>query len=336
MKLKQRKQSRKSETEKLNQKREKMKYLLKRIGFMVITVFAVCALTFFLMNVIPGGTAELILKHTFVGLEESATAEQISQISSRYDLDDPLYIQFFRWVKAAVSGEGIGVSYVYKKPVLYLLALRLPATIELAGASMAIAILVGISLGIYSALRENQISDQILRIATLFGVSMPSFWIALLLIIIFSLKLKLIPVAEYGGLENLILPATALSLHSMAAIMRVTRTSMLETLGQEYIRFAKAKGLSIRKIISRHAFKNAMLPVVTVIGFQMGNLLGGTIVIEQIFAWPGIGSLLVNSIYARDLPVIQGCVLAIVIMFLLVNFLVDMFYTYLDPRIRYS
>ncbi len=303
---------------------------------MALTLFAACALTFFLMNVIPGGTAELIIKHTFVGLEESATEEQINQISSRYNLDDPLYLQFFRWVKEAVLRGDIGTSYVFKKPVLYLLALRLPATIQLAGASMLLSVLVGVSLGIYSALRENRISDHILRVATLFGVSMPGFWVALILILIFSLKLKLVPVAGYGNLENLLLPAAALSLHSVAAVMRVTRTSMLETLGQEYIRFAKAKGLPVWKIISRHALKNAMLPVITVIGFQMGSLLGGTVVIEKIFAWPGIGSLLVDSISARDLPMVQGCVLAIVTMFLLVHFFVDMLYTRLDPRIRYG
>lgn len=313
-----------------------MKYFLKRAGFMVITLFAVCALTFFLMNVIPGGTAELIIKHTFVGLEESVTEEQLNQISSRYNLDDPLYLQFFRWIREALVRGDIGTSYVFKKPVFYLLALRLPATIQLAGVSMVIAMLAGVSLGVYSALQENKISDHILRIATLFGVSMPGFWVALILILIFSLKLKFVPVSGYGNLENLLLPATALSLHSVAAIMRVTRTSMLETLGQEYIRFAKAKGLPIWRIISRHALKNAMLPVITVIGFQMGSLLGGAVVIEKIFAWPGIGSLLVDSISARDLPMVQGCVLSIVTMFLVVNFLVDMLYTLLDPRIRYG
>ncbi|AKB45569.1 ABC transporter permease [Methanosarcina vacuolata] len=313
-----------------------MKYFIKRAGFMALTLFAVCALTFFLMNVIPGGTANLVLKHTFVGLEESVTEEQLNQISDRYDLDDPLYLQFFRWIKEAVFKGDIGTSYVFKKPVLYLLALRLPATIQLALVSMLIAILAGVSLGIYSALRENKISDHILRIVTLFGVSMPGFWVALLLILIFSLKLKLVPVTGYGSLENLFLPAAALSLHSIAAVMRVTRTSMLETLGQEYIRFAKAKGLPLWKIVSRHALKNAMLPVITVIGFQMGSLLGGAVVIEKIFAWPGIGSLLVDSISARDLPVVQGCVLAIVTMFLFVHFLVDMLYTHLDPRIRYG
>ncbi|AKB34881.1 Oligopeptide transport system permease protein OppB [Methanosarcina siciliae C2J] len=313
-----------------------MKYFLKRAGFMALTLFAACTLTFFLMNVIPGGTAELIIKHTFVGLEESVTEEQIQQISSRYDLDDPLYLQFFRWIKEAVLRGDIGTSYVFKKPVLYLLALRLPATIELAGASMALSVLVGLNLGIYSALRENRISDHVLRIATLFGVSMPGFWVALILILVFSLKLKLVPVSGYGSLENLLLPAAALSLHSVAAVMRVTRTSMLETLGQEYIRFAKAKGLPVWRVISLHALKNAMLPVITVIGFQMGSLLGGTVVIEKIFAWPGIGSLLVDSISARDLPMVQGCVLAIVTMFLLVHFFVDMLYTHLDPRIRYG
>jgi peptide/nickel transport system permease protein len=313
-----------------------MKYFIKRVGFMALTIFAVCALTFFLMNVIPGGTAKLVLKHTFVGLEESVTDEQLNQISDKYDLDAPLYLQFFRWIKEAVLRGDIGTSYVFKKPVLYLLALRLPATIQLAVMSMLIAILAGVSMGIYSAIRENKISDHILRIVTLFGVSMPGFWVALLLILIFSLRLKLVPVTGYGSLENLLLPAAALSLHSVAAVMRVTRTSMLETLGQEYIRFAKAKGLPLWKIVSRHALKNAMLPVITVIGFQMGSLLGGAVVIEKIFAWPGIGSLLVDSISARDLPVVQGCVLAIVMMFLFVHFLVDMLYTHLDPRIRYG
>ena len=313
-----------------------MNYFLKRMGFMVITIFAVCALTFFLMNLIPGSTAELIIKHTVVGIEDSVTKEQLEQISSRYNLNDPLYLQFYSWVKKAILTGDIGTSYVFKKPVLYLLALRLPATIQLAGASMALAAVAGISLGIYSALRENRISDHILRVATLFGVSMPGFWVALILILIFSLKLKLVPVSGYGNLENLFLPAAALSLHSIAAVMRITRTCMLETLGQEYIMFAKSKGLPMWKIISRHALKNAMLPIVTVIGFQMGSLLGGAVVIEKIFAWPGIGSLLVDSISARDLPMVQGCVLAIVTMFLVVNFIVDILYTHLDPRIRYG
>lgn len=311
------------------------RYVLKRMAFVLITLFAVIALTFFLMNVIPGGTSELILKHTFIGLEESATEEQLAQISDRYNLNAPLYIQFIEWIKSGFLEGDLGTSFVYHKPVLHLLMLRLPATIILALSSMTIAVVGGVSLGIYAALRENRFADHLLRFLTLFGVSMPGFWIGLILILLFSVCLKLVPVAGYGSIENLILPALALSIHSLASIMRVTRTSMLETLGEDYIKFATAKGLPVNKIISRHALKNSMLPVVTVLGFQMGAMLGGSVVIEKVFAWPGIGSLLVDSIFARDLPVVQACIIVIVFMFLVVNFMVDLIYVYLDPRIKY-
>jgi peptide/nickel transport system permease protein len=312
------------------------KYIFKRIVFMLITVFAVFAMTFFLMNVIPGGTSEMILKHTFIGLEESATDEQIAQISDRYNLNEPLYIQFIEWIKGGLLEGDLGTSFVYHKPVLHLLRLRLPATLILTFSSMLIASVAGISLGIYAALKENRFADHLLRVLTLFGVSMPGFWVGLLLILIVSVYLKLVPVAEYGTLRNLILPSLALSIHPLASIMRVTRTSMLETLGEDYIRFATAKGLPVSRIVSRHALKNALLPVITVLGFQMGSMLGGSVVIEQVFAWPGIGSLLVNSIFARDIPVVQACIIVIVLLFLVVNFIVDLVYIYLDPRIRYG
>lgn len=312
------------------------KYLIKRIAFMSLTLFGVCALTFFLMNFIPGSTAEMVLKYTVVGLEESATPEQIAELSSRYNLNDPLYAQFFNWLGNTLTRGNMGMSYLYHESVTHLIAIHLLPTIELAVASMLIAIVLGLPLGIYAAIRENRLADAILRIATILGASMPGFWVGLILILVFAVTLKLVPVAGYGRIENLVLPAVALSLHSMAAVVRVTRSSMLETLGNEYIRFAVAKGLPLRQIITTHALKNAMLPVVTVLGFQLGHLLGGTMVIENIFAWPGIGNLLVNSISSRDLPLVQGCVLTIVAMFLLVNFSVDLIYTYLDPRIRYG
>jgi peptide/nickel transport system permease protein len=293
-------------------------------------------LTFMLMNVIPGSTAELMVKHAFVGLEQGVTAEELSAISERYNLNDPLYLQFFNWMKAGLLEGDLGTSYIYNRPVLHLLQLRFPATAMLAVSSMVISIICGVSLGIYSALKENKFTDHLLRFISLFGVSMPGFWVGLLLMLLFSVKLKMIPVAEYGGIENLLLPALALSVHSTTSIMRVMRTSMLETLGQDYIRFATAKGLPLNVIITRHALKNALLPVITVLGFQTGYLLGGSVIIEQVFSWPGIGSLLVNSISARDLPVVQGCIILIVVIFLLVNFLVDILYTYLDPRIRYG
>jgi peptide/nickel transport system permease protein len=278
----------------------------------------------------------MILKHTFIGLEESATQEQMMQVSERYNLNDPLYIQFIDWLKRGIFEADLGMSFVYHKPVLDLLLLRLPATIILALSSMSIAVVGGVSLGIYAALKENKTADHLLRFLTLFGVSMPGFWVGLILILIFSVYLKMVPVAGYGSIENLLLPAFALSIHSLASIMRITRTSMLETLGQDYIKFATAKGLPVNRIINRHALKNAMLPVVTVLGFQMGAMLGGSVIIETVFAWPGIGSLLVNSIFARDLYVVQACIIVIVFLFLIVNFIVDLVYMYLDPRIRYG
>lgn len=310
-------------------------YLLKRLTFMGLTILAVCALTFFLMNIIPGGTAELILKHTVLELEEIPSDEQIAEISSQYNLHDPLYIQFGRWLASALKGD-LGSSYIQKKPVSYLLFLRLPATILLAFTAMAIAILVGVPLGIFCAVRENRFADYLLRIVTLIGVSMPGFWLALLLILFFSVDLKLFPVAGYGGLKYLFLPAMALSSHAMALTLRMVRTGMLEVMGQPYIAFAVSKGLPPRYVITRHALKNAMLPAITVLGISLGHMLGGAVVIESIFAWPGVGSLLVDAISARDVPLVQGCVLAIVGVFVAINLLVDLTYTYLDPRIRYG
>ena len=312
-----------------------MGYLLKRLAFMGVTVLAVCALTFFLMNIIPGGTAELILKHTVLELEEIPTDEQIAEISSRYNLHDPLYIQFGNWLAGALQGD-LGSSYIQKKPVSYLLLLRLPATIQLAFAAMSIAVLIGVPLGIFCAIRENEFTDYILRIVILMGVSMPGFWLALILILFFSVNLKLFPVAGYGELRYLVLPAVALSAHSLALTLRMVRTGMLEVMSQPYIAFAISKGLSPRHVIARHALKNALLPAITVLALSLGHMLGGAVVIESIFAWPGVGSLLVDAISGRDIPLVQGCVLTIVGVFVTINLLVDLTYTYLDPRIRYG
>lgn len=291
-------------------------------------------MTFGLMNIIPGGTAELILKHTFLELEEIPTDEQIAEISSRYNLHDPLYIQFSRWMGNALHGD-LGTSYILKRPVTYLILLRLPATMMLALAAMSIAVLIGVPLGVLCALKENKLADYILRIATLIGVSMPGFWLALLLILVFSVTLKLFPVAGYGNISYLVLPAVALSAHTTAITLRMVRTGMLEVMNQPYIVFAMSKGLPTRYIVTKHAMRNALLPVITVLGLHLGHMLGGAVVIETIFAWPGVGSLLVNSIMARDVPVVQGCVLTIVGVFVIINLLVDLLYTYIDPRIKY-
>jgi peptide/nickel transport system permease protein len=315
--------------------KQMLSYLFKRIAFMCGTVLAVSALTFFLMNIIPGGTAELILKHTVLEMEEIPTDEQIAEIASRYNLHDPLYVQFGHWLTSALQGD-LGSSYIQNKPVFYLILLRLPATILLALAAMSITILIGVPLGILCAVKENKSTDYILRIVTLMGVSMPGFWLALILILFFSVNLKLFPVAGYGELKYLILPAVALSAHSLALTLRMVRTGMLEVMGQPYIAFAISKGLPPRYVIVRHALKNALLPAITVLGMSLGYMLGGAVIIERIFAWPGVGSLLVDAISGRDVPLVQGCVLSIVVVFVTINLLVDLTYTYLDPRIRYG
>lgn len=312
-----------------------LRYLAKRLAFMGVTVLAVCALTFFLMNIIPGGTAELILKHTVLEIEDIPTDEQIAEISSKYNLHDPLYVQFGYWLANAFEGD-LGSSYIQKKPVSYLLLLRLPATILLAFSAMSIAIVFGVPLGIFCAVKENKLTDYILRIVTLIGVSMPGFWLALLLILLFSVNLKLFPVAGYGELKYLVLPAVALSAHSLALTLRMVRTGMLEVMSQPYIAYAVSKGLPPGYVIFRHALKNALLPAITVLGMSLGHMLGGAVVIESIFAWPGVGSLLVDAISGRDIPLVLGCVLTIVGVFVTINLLVDLAYTYLDPRIRYG
>ena len=312
-----------------------LRYLSKRLAYMAVTVLAVCALTFFLMNIIPGGTAELILKHTILEMEEIPTDEQIAEISSQYNLHDPLYVQFGRWLASALQGD-LGDSYIQKKSVSYLLLLRLPATIQLAFTAMSIAILIGVPLGILCAVRENRFTDYLLRIVTLIGVSMPGFWLALLLILFFAVNLKLFPVAGYGETKYLVLPAVALSAHALALTLRMVRTGMLEVMGQPYIAFAVSKGLTLRYVVLRHALKNALLPTITVLGMSLGHMLGGAMVIESIFSWPGVGSLLVDAISGRDIPLVQGCVLTIVGVFVTINLLVDLTYTYLDPRIRYG
>ena len=312
-----------------------LRYLSKRLAYMAVTVLAVCALTFFLMNIIPGGTAELILKHTILEMEEIPTDEQIAEISSQYNLHDPLYVQFGRWLASALQGD-LGDSYIQKKSISYLLCLRLPATIQLAFTAMSIAVLIGVPLGILCAVRENRFTDYLLRIVTLIGVSMPGFWLALLLILFFAVNLKLFPVAGYGETKYLVLPAVALSAHALALTLRMVRTGMLEVMGQPYIAFAVSKGLTLRYVVLRHALKNALLPTITVLGMSLGHMLGGAMVIESIFSWPGVGSLLVDAISGRDIPLVQGCVLTIVGVFVTINLLVDLTYTYLDPRIRYG
>src|SRR5437879_4274934 len=233
----------------------------------------------------------------------------------------------------AVHGD-FGVSLRQQQPTFSLVGERLPATLQLAGAAMAIAVGVGVPLGVAAATRRGSIWDNVLMLGGLVGQSLPVFWLGLLMIMVFAVGLGWFPVAGTGGPQHLVLPGLTLGLFSTAYIARMTRGSMLEVLGREYVRTAHAKGLGVRNVVVKHALRNALIPLVTVIGLQFGALLGGAVITETIFAWPGVGRLTIQAIQTKDLPLVQACVLLLASIFVLANLVVDILYAYLDPRIR--
>lgn len=311
-------------------------YIAKRTAIAVFVVFATSALTFFFLSLIPGETAVTIIQRIFVrDVTYIPSHAEIEATKHMFQLGNPLWMQYLHWLSNAFHGD-FGTSFYSGRAVLSEILVRLPATIELAIAATVLSLLVAIPLGVISAARQNSKTDYSSMALATFFIAMPNFWLGLILILIFSLHLDLLPVAGYGGLEHLILPTITLGAGMMAVTMRLTRSSVLEVLRLDYIRTARAKGLDEKRILYRHVLKNAMIPVITVAGLQLGYLLGGTVIVETIFAWPGIGKLLVDSIDARDIPIIQGCVVFIAIIFSLVNLLTDISYRFLDPRIKYE
>ncbi|MGB4698169.1 MAG: ABC transporter permease, partial [Methanothrix sp.] len=247
----------------------------------------------------------------------------------------PIHIQYAKWLHHIFYLD-MGRSLITDEPVFDKILSRFPATLHLALASMLIYLLIAIPIGILSAIKQNSLIDYLSNIGVLVGVSMPSFWLALILILFFSIYMRWLPVCGSLGLSYIILPATTLGIGIAATTTRIVRSSMLDVLGQNYIRTARAKGLKETIVIGKHALKNAVIPIITIAGLQFASLLEGAVVIETIFAWPGVGRLLVDSINQRDFPMIQGCILFIAIIFVLVNLLVDFSYVYLDPRVRYD
>lgn len=311
-------------------------YIAKRTAIAVFVVFATSALTFFLLSLIPGETAVTIIQRVFVGdVTYNPSQAEIEATEQIFQLGNPLWMQYLHWLNNAFHGN-FGTSYISGRPVLSEILVRLPATVELAIAATVVSLLVAIPLGVISAARQNSKTDYSSMALATFFIAMPNFWLGLILILIFSLHLDLLPVAGYGGLDHLILPAITLGAGMMAVTMRLTRSSVLEVLRLDYVTTARAKGVDEKRILYRHVVKNAMIPVITIVGLQLGYLLGGTVIVETIFAWPGIGKLLIDSIDARDIPIIQGCVVFIAIIFSLVNLLVDLSYYFLDPRIKYE
>ncbi|MBS3948625.1 MAG: ABC transporter permease [Dethiobacter sp.] len=250
-------------------------------------------------------------------------------------LHRPIYLQYFHWLAGILRGD-FGESFRTGRPVWEELTVRLPATLELALAAMLVSLVIAIPAGIISAVKQYSLLDNAAMLGAMIGVSMPNFWLGLLLSLAFSLQLDWLPVFGRGELRHLVLPALTLGTGMAAVTTRLARSSILEVLRQDYIRTARAKGLTETMVTNRHVLKNSLIPVITIVGLQFGALLEGVVVVEIIFAWPGIGRLLYDSIFARDYPVIQGCVFLIAVMYVMVNLLVDISYAWLDPRIRYE
>lgn len=303
-------------------------YLLRRGMDVILTLFGVSIVIFMIIRLVPGDPARLI-----VGTE--ATEADVANIRRQLGLNAPLPVQYLRYVGALAKGD-LGRSLRNRQPVTALLRARLPNTLTLAGASLAVTLVIGVGAGMLAAIRRGTAFDTASMVVALIGVSMPGFWLGLILIFFFAVRLGWLPTSGAGGIKHLILPAVTLGVGNAAIIARLTRANLLEVLHQEYIRTARAKGLHPRSVLVGHAMRNAIIPTLTVLGLQWGTLLAGSVVIETVFAWPGVGRLLVDSVAVRDYPVIQACVLLFALVFMLTNLLVDVAYAFLDPRIRYD
>lgn len=330
-------------------------YIIRRLILLIPVLLGVSMISFALMEALPGDPA-----YAWVG--ERGTDEQIEQARETYHLNDPLHVRYFAYMKSLITGD-LGYSHSQHRPVADCIKDFFPATFELTVISIILCALMGIPLGVISAVKKDKPIDHITRIVALTGVSMPIFWLGLLLILVFYFYLGWLPgggrydsllgpPAKVTGLNtvdailagdftrfkdairHLILPAFALSYHSMGIILRMTRSSMLDVMQQDYIRTARAKGLSERKVVYKHTLRNALIPTTTVIGLAFGGLLGGAILTETIFSWPGMGRFMFNSISGRDYPAIMGCTILISIIYIIANLIVDLSYAFLDPRIR--
>ena len=303
-----------------------LRYLLKRLWHTVFVVVGISLISFFFIH-LSGDPVMLMLP-------ADATHAEIETLREQLGFNDPIYEQYVRFVARAVQGD-FGNSLYYKIPAMQLMVERLPASLELATAAMLIALVVAVPIGIVSAVRRGSLLDMGSMLGALFGLSMPHFWLGIMLILLFSVQLGWLPTSGRGGLAHLVMPALALGLSLMAMFARLTRSVMLEVLNLDYIRTARSKGLKEWVVINKHALKNALIPIVTVAGMQFGFLLGGTVIIETVFAWPGVGRLVVQAIFNHDYPLVQSIVLVLALIFVAVNFVVDMLYMYLDPQISY-
>lgn len=303
------------------------KFLIKRLLYSFVTLIGITLIVFVILH-LTGDPVRLMLP-----LE--ASAEDAAILRQEMGFDRPLYVQYLVFLEGALRGD-FGESLRHTEPALTLVLERLPATMLLTAAALGIALALALPVGIISAVKPNSAIDHIGMVTVLIGQSMPIYWSGLMLILLFTVALDWLPAYGNSGFLSLIMPAVSLGFFSMARIARVTRSSMINVLGKDYIRTAKAKGLTDAKITIRHGLKNAAIPIVTMIGMELGTLLGGAVITETIFAWPGVGRLAIQAIFNRDFPVVQAAVVTLAVMFMFINIVVDLLYTYLDPRIRHE
>jgi peptide/nickel transport system permease protein len=315
------------------------RYLIRRAILVVPVLFGVSVAVFLMLRLIPGDVVDVIL-----GTEGAASPERMAQLRAMFGLDRPFHEQYLSWIGGLLTGD-LGKSIRTSRPILPDIMLRLPVTLQLATMAMVLSLCFALPLGVLSAVRRHSRSDSLIRVAGLIGLSVPNFWLASMMILAVSTYARgVLPTSGFtpmtqdvlGNLRSLLLPSIALAVANMAILMRMTRSSMLEVLRQEYVNTARSKGLVERAVVYRHALRNALIPVATIAGVQVGYLLGGAIIVEQIFALPGVGTLILNGIMQRDYPVVQAGVLFVSACFVLVNLAVDVLYAYLDPRIHYG
>lgn len=302
-------------------------YILKRLLLLVPTVIGVVTLVFLLIHIIPGDPVEVML---------GETAQQMDKDKLRTDLglDKPISIQYIDFMKGVFTFN-LGESYFYKKSVIEIIAERVPATVQLALVAMLVAILIAIPIGVASAMKKNSYIDSTSMFLSLLGVSMPNFWLGPILIIIFSIHISIFPVSGKDGFLSIVLPAITLGTSLAAMLSRMTRSSMLDVIREDYLVAVRAKGAPTSVVIAKHALKNALIPVITIIGLQFGALLSGAIITENVFSWPGLGTLFINSLQTRDYPLVQACVLFFSFSYVIINLMTDLVYAVVDPRIRY-
>jgi peptide/nickel transport system permease protein len=303
------------------------RFVIQRLGHLVWVLLAVSILVFLLIH-LSGDPVRLLTPL-------DAKPEDVERIRRLYGLDQPLAVQYVAFLRSAARGD-LGESFRYQQPAFALVMRRLPATALLAAVTIGLTVVVGIPLGVYVGARAGGLVDWLVSLVTFVFISLPSFWLGVLMILLFADRLRLLPASGFDGWASLVLPALTLAVYTTGLIVRLVRSDIVEVLRADFIRTARAKGAAERLVLARHALRNALISTVTVLGLQLGNLLGGSVVVETVFAWPGVGWLMLQGIQTRDLPVVRAVVLVVGTLFVLINLVVDLLYLYLDPRIRYD